>query len=167
MKAYRTPWWYFVLGCIAGLALGAMSVSVTESSSLVIAGAPWIALVVLVFIGIVTLVLALQTHQYATAKPKDRKMPNHARSVIALMLSKSLGMASAILMGWYLGQIFMSISHIDIVVYGNVVRECAIAAFVCFLDMIVGIVGEWLCQIPPEDRGESTNDSQRASASIS
>ena len=34
MKAYRTPWWYFVLGCIGGFVLGAMSVSMTESSAI-------------------------------------------------------------------------------------------------------------------------------------
>lgn len=166
MKAYRTPWWYFVLGCIGGFVLGAMSVSMTESSAIMVAGAPWIVILVMIILGITTFVLAWQTHQYATAKPEDRKVTNHRKFVIALMLSKSLGMACAILIGWYIGQIIMSVSHSEVPIYASVVRECSIAALVCFIDMIIGIVGEWLCQLPPEDKNERTEDSQRASAPV-
>lgn len=159
MKAYRTPWWYFALGLLFGFVFGAFLVSITESSAISLSGAPWIVLVVMIIGGIVTFVLAWQTHQYATSKPKERKTFNMQMAVSALMLAKSLGMAGAILTGWYAGQIFVCWPHADIPLYSNVIRECVIAGIVCIIDMIIGIVGEWMCQIPPEDGADADSDS--------
>ena len=44
MKAYRTPWWYFVLGVLFGFVFGAFLVSITESSAISLSGAPWVVL---------------------------------------------------------------------------------------------------------------------------
>lgn len=159
MKAYRTPWWYFALGLLFGFVFGAFLVSITESSAISLSGAPWIVLAVMIIGGIVTFVLARQTHQYATSKPKERKPFNMQMAVSALMLAKSLGMAGAILTGWYAGQIFVCWPHADIPLYSNVIRECVIAGIVCIIDMIIGIVGEWMCQIPPEDGADADGDS--------
>lgn len=168
MKAYRTPWWYFALGLLFGFVFGAFLVSITESSAISLSGAPWIVLAVMIIGGIVTFVLAWQTHQYATSKPKERKPFNMQMAVSALMLAKSLGMAGAILTGWYAGQIFVCWPHADIPLYSNVIRECVIAGIVCIIDMIIGIVGEWMCQIPPEDgvdgAGDSSDRAQKAAA---
>ncbi|RDW96353.1 hypothetical protein gvb03_00470 [Gardnerella vaginalis] len=159
MKAYRTPWWYFALGLLFGFVFGAFLVSITESSAISLSGAPWIVLAVMIIGGIVTFVLAWQTHQYATSKPKERKPFKMQMAVSALMLAKSLGMAGAILTGWYAGQIFVCWPHADIPLYSNVIRECVIAGIVCIIDMIIGIVGEWMCQIPPEDGADAAGDS--------
>lgn len=159
MKAYRTPWWYFALGLLFGFVFGAFLVSITESSAISLSGAPWIVLAVMIIGGIVTFVLAWQTHQYATSKPKERKPFNTQMAVSALMLAKSLGMAGAILTGWYAGQIFVCWPHADIPLYSNIIRECVIAGIVCIIDMIIGIVGEWMCQIPPEDGADAAGDS--------
>ena len=168
MKAYRTPWWYFALGLLFGFVFGAFLVSITESSAISLSGAPWIVLAVMIIGGIVTFVLAWQTHQYATSTPKERKPFNMQMAVSALMLAKSLGMAGAILTGWYAGQIFVCWPHADIPLYSNVIRECVIAGIVCIIDMIIGIVGEWMCQIPPEDgadaAGDSSDRAQKAAA---
>lgn len=168
MKAYRTPWWYFALGLLFGFVFGAFLVSITESSAISLSGAPWIVLAVMIIGGIVTFVLAWQTHQYATSNPKERKPFNMQMAVSALMLAKSLGMAGAILTGWYAGQIFVCWPHSDIPLYSNVIRECVIAGIVCIIDMIIGIVGEWMCQIPPEDgadaAGDSSDRAQKAAA---
>lgn len=168
MKAYRTPWWYFALGLLFGFVFGAFLASITESSAISLSGAPWIVLAVMIIGGIVTFVLAWQTHQYATSKPKERKPFNMQMAVSALMLAKSLGMAGAILTGWYAGQIFVCWPHADIPLYSNIIRECVIAGIVCIIDMIIGIVGEWMCQIPPEDgadaAGDSSDRAQKAAA---
>ena len=39
--------------------------------------------------------------------------------------------------------------------YSQAVIECAVAAVACLIDMIIGIVGEWLCQLPPIDGPEN------------
>ena len=33
--------------------------------------------------------------------------------------------------------------------------QCAVAAVICLADMVIGIVGEWLCQLPPMEGPES------------
>lgn len=159
MKAFRTPWWYYIIGFLIGFICGVLLMLATESSTLMFMGAPWLVYVLMIAVGVITFVLAWQTHQYTTARPEERSMPNPQRAVLALMMSKSLAMAGAILTGWYLGQVCMSLAHLDVVLYANVLRECVIAATICLIDMIVGIVGEWLCQLPPEDGPEkhSTN----------
>ena len=65
------------------------------------------------------------------------------------------GLLAATLAGWYGGQIVMSLSHIEADFYAHAVTECAIAAVVCIADMIIGIIGEWLCQLPPNEGPEN------------
>lgn len=72
-----------------------------------------------------------------------------------LVLAKALGLAGATLAGWYGGQIVVSLSHIEADFYAHAVTECAIAAVVCIADMIIGIIGEWLCQLPPNEGPEN------------
>lgn len=164
MKAYRTPWWYFVLGIMFGVLLGSFLVSVTESSTVSLLGAPWIVIIVMLLAGVVTFVMAWQTHQYTTSKPEDRKPFNPQCAVAALMLSKSLGMAGAILTGWYGGEVFMSLPHKDIPLYAEVILECSVVGVICLIDMIIGILGEWLCQLPPEDGAESARKKSNRTA---
>ena len=90
-------------------------------------------------------------------------------AVAALMLAKALGMAGAILTGWYAGQLFMCWPHANIPLYSNIIRECIIAGIVCLVDMIIGIVGEWMCQLPPEDGADAssgTSDRAQSAAAI-
>lgn len=169
MKAYRTPWWYFVLGVLFGFVFGAFLLSITESSAISLSGAPWVVLAFMTIGGIVTFILTWQTHQYVTAKPEEHKHLNMQLAVAALMLAKALGMAGAILTGWYAGQLFMCWPHANIPLYSNIIRECIIAGIVCLVDMIIGIVGEWMCQLPPEDGADAssgTSDRAQSAAAI-
>ena len=136
MKAYRTPWWYLVLGLLFGSVLGAFLVSSTESSAMSLAGAPWVVVAIMVIAGLITFVMALQTHQSVANKDKNKKPVSSQFAVAALMLSKALGMAGAILSGWYVGQLLMSLPHSEIILYNSVVRECSIAGLVCFIDTV-------------------------------
>ena len=68
---------------------------------------------------------------------------------------QGIGRGRAALTGWYGGQLIMSLPHGEATFYSQAILECAIAAIVCIVDMIIGIVGEWLCQIPPIDGPES------------
>ena len=76
--------------------LGAFLVSSTESSAMSLAGAPWIVVAIMVVAGIVTFVMAWQTHQSVSEKAKNKKRVSSQFAVAALMLSKALGMAGAI-----------------------------------------------------------------------
>ena len=128
MKIRRTPWWQYVVALLLGLIAGCLLVQVSESSGLSLLGAPWFVSVVLLLLGIVVLVMALQVHQYATTDPQKR-----AR----------------------LGQILLVLDHIEADYYATAVTQCAVAAVICLADMVIGIVGEWLCQLPPMEGPEN------------
>ena len=108
--------------------------------------------VVLLLLGIVVLVMALQVHQYATTDPQKRarlKPLDPTKAVYTLMLSKALGLTGAALAGWYAGQILLVLDHIEADYYAMAVAQCAVAAVICLADMVIGIVGEWLSPAPP------------------
>ena len=158
MKARRTPWWCYVLAAALGLLAGMGLAKYGEISGLPLVGAPWIVPVVLTILGFVVLYMALQIHKYTTTDPEKRAQlkPLDPQKAFATLVScKALGVAGAALSGWYGGQLIMSLPHGEATFYSQAILECAIAAIVCIADMIIGIVGEWLCQIPPIDGPES------------
>ena len=64
-------------------------------------------------------------------------------------------LAGAALAGWYGGQIIPTLAHIEGSFYEQAVLECAVSAAVCLADMVIGFVGEWLCQLPPTEGPEN------------
>ena len=130
-----------------------------ESSGLSLIGAPWIVPGLLAVLGVIVLILALQVHKYANTDPKKRphSFINPTIAVYTLVLAKALGLAGATLAAGSGagGQIVVSLSHIEADFYAHAVTECAIAAVVCIADMIIGIIGEWLCQLPPNEGPEN------------
>ena len=154
MRARRTPWWSFVLAAALGVLAGMGLAKYGEISGLPLVGAPWIVPVVLAVLGGVVLYMALQIHKYTTKDPVKRaqlKPLDPQKAFGTLVACKALGLAGAALAGWYGGQIIMSLPHGEAEFYSQAIIECV----VCVADMIVGIVGEWLCRIPPIDGPES------------
>ena len=72
MKARRTPWWHYVLAAMLGLLAGLGFAKYGEITGLPLVGAPWVVPVVLIALGIMVLVLALQVHKYTTKDPLKR-----------------------------------------------------------------------------------------------
>lgn len=158
MRARRTPWWSFVLAAVLGVLAGMGLAKYGEISGLPLVGAPWIVPVVLAALGITVLYMALQIHKYTTKDPIKRaqlKPLDPQKAFGTLVACKALCLAGAALAGWYGGQIIMSLPHGEAEFYNQAIIECAVACVVCVADMIVGIVGEWLCRIPPIDGPES------------
>ena len=106
MKVRRTPWWYYLVALIIGLAGGVGLAMLDERMATSLLGAPWFVDVVLMAMGIAVLALALQVHAYANTDPAKRPHAfiNPQRAMITLVLAKALGLAGAALAGWYGGQ---------------------------------------------------------------
>ena len=156
MRVQRTPWWYYVLAVIIGFAGGVALVSIDDITGLTLVGAPWIVPAILLLFGLIILVLALQIHRYANTDPAKRHgFIDPTRAAYTLVLAKALGVAGAALTGWYAGQIVMSLAHSEAPFYHQVIVECAITGGVCLADMIIGIISEWLCQLPPSEGPEN------------
>ena len=156
MNAHRTSWWHAAIALVLGLIAGAGLAVLGESTGLTLIGTPWFVAAVLAVIGVVALVLALNVHKYATTDPKKRPKTfvNPSVAFNALVLCKSMILAGAALAGWYGGQIIPTLAHIEGSFYEHAVLECAVTAAVCLADMVIGFVGEWLCQLPPDEGAE-------------
>jgi DMSO reductase anchor subunit len=162
MMARRTPWWYYTIACLLGVVFGAAVVKVDEGTGLSLVGAPWIVAIALIVLGMVVLLLTLQVHQYAITDPQKRKSwVNPTKAVYALVSAKALGLAGAALGGWYLGQLLLCLPHFEASYYRKVIIQCAVTALVSLADMAVGIIGEWLCQLPPSEGPENPNTKRR------
>ncbi|KAA8817715.1 DUF3180 domain-containing protein [Bifidobacterium callitrichos] len=157
MSAKRTPWWQPALALALGTVAGAVVAELGERFNLTLIGAPWFVAALLIAIGIIVLILALNVHKYATTDPRKRPSTfiNPRLAFDTLVLSKALALAGAMLAGWYGGQIIPTIGHIEADFYSQAVIECAVTAVVCLIDMIIGLVGEWLCQLPPTEGPEN------------
>lgn len=157
MKARRTPWWYYLVALIIGLAGGVGLAMLDERMATSLLGAPWFVDVVLMAMGIAVLALALQVHAYANTDPAKRPHAfiNPQRAMITLVLAKALGLAGAALAGWYGGQALMCLTHLEASYYYDAAVECAIALVICIIDMVIGIVSEGLCQLPPDEGAEN------------
>lgn len=164
MKAQRIRWWEYAIAIVIGLVLG-VAVSVFENRGhLALTGAPWPVSAVMVVIGLIIVYMAWQVHRYATAEPRRRarmKRIDPQRAVDTLVFAKALALAGALLLGWYGGQIAMAVGHIEASYYRTVVVECAIAAGASLLDMVLGIISEGLCQLPPTEGPEHPRIKER------
>jgi hypothetical protein len=157
MNARRTPWWYYLAAVLVGLVAGTGIAKYGERTGLSLIGAPWFVSVLLIVLGVVVLVMAWQVHVYTTTEPAKRQHSTFdpMRAVYTLMLAKALAIAGAALTGWYGGQILASLSHLDAPYYSQAITECVFAGVVCLVDMIIGIISEWLCQLPPTEGPEN------------
>ncbi|OZG52101.1 hypothetical protein PSRA_0651 [Pseudoscardovia radai] len=158
MKAKRTPWWYYVIGALVGAILGYALVRTTRGMAIAPVGAAWFVSGLLLALGIVVLVMAWQVHRYVTGKVKTI---DTQRAVTTLVLCKALAVAGAVLAGYYAGQLIMCILWRDVQFYHDMIGECIVACVVTVADMVMGIVGEWWCQLPPQEGPEHPNAKKR------
>lgn len=162
MTARRTPWWVYVAAIAVGLLLGVTSIWMLNHFNITIAGTTWFVPLVLIGMGIAILVLAWQVRKYATTPPSKRtRTIDPDRSVQILVMAKSLALAGALLFGWYAGQALMCLPHSQAEYYQHIVIRCAVTAGVSLIDMIIGIISESWCQIPPSEGGEHENVEKR------
>lgn len=164
MNAQRTRWWEYALAIILGLLAG-IGIAVIESHMTVsLTGAPWPVPVIMVIIAFIVLYCAWQVHRYATTEPRKRvgmKRIDPQRAVYTLVFAKTLAIAGALLLGWYGGEIIMTLGHLDATYYRSIAIQCAFAAAASLFDMIIGIVSEGLCQLPPTEGPEHPKMKER------
>lgn len=156
--AKRIAWWVYVLCAAIGLVAGVGMAWMSERHGSNMIAAPWIVSVLMVVLGLVVLYLAIQVHKYTTTDPKKRAtlrtFIDPDKAVNTLVLAKALVVAGALLVGWYAGQACMLWKHWEIGYYRDLMIECGVAAVAALFDMIIGMISEWLCQLPPNEGPE-------------
>ena len=154
MRARRTPLAHYLVALVLGLMGGAGISELGMSTRTDLMGVPWLVSVLLFLLGAAILIMAFQVHRYAKG---DRKEMDLRFAVNVLIMSKALGIACAALLGWYGSQALISMGHAGAPYYTQVMQECLVASLVCLIDVVAGAVGEWLCQLPPNDGPEKTD----------
>ncbi|EFA22659.1 DUF3180 domain-containing protein [Bifidobacterium gallicum] len=168
MRAHRIAWWVYVLTVAIGLVGGILVKIIDEKFALGVLGAPWFISAIMVLLGFVVVALAWQVQRYAKADARKRvelKTITPERAVNTLILAKALALAGSILLGWYCGQLIMCIGHAEAAYYKTAMIQCGLAAGASFIDMILGIISERFCQLPPNEGPEHPKMRQRARAS--
>ncbi len=158
MRISRTPWWYYVIAVVLGALIGIFLVWRTRTTAIAPVGAPWFVSGVLFVLGVVVLVLAWQVRQYVIGKVKEVDVD---KASTTLVLCKALAIAGAALAGYYGGELAMCIVWRDVAFYQGLIAECSVACAVTVIDMIIGIVGEGWCQLPPQEGPEHPNAKKR------
>ncbi|WP_297316956.1 DUF3180 domain-containing protein [Bifidobacterium indicum] len=152
MRTRRTPIAYYFVALALGMAGGLVVSEVSMSTRADLMGVHWLVSLLLLALGVLVLIMCVQVHRYAKG---ERKELDSRFAVNALIMSKSLGIACAALLGWYGAQALMSMGHASAPYYASVMVECLVAAAVCLVDVVIGAVGEWLCQLPPDEGPEN------------
>ncbi|MEE1324227.1 MAG: DUF3180 domain-containing protein [Bifidobacteriaceae bacterium] len=152
MKARHTPWYYFLLAILAGLASGAWLTAEALASHTLILGTTIIVPILLFAVGLTALWLGWTVHKYVVGELKDIEP---RRAYITLIIAKSLELAGSVLVGWYSGQILVVAPHLDDDYFKRVALQCAVCAAMSIFDIVCGILAEHWCELPPIDGPEN------------
>ncbi len=111
---------------------------------------PWLVVLVMLVIAAVVLRMGWAVRQFLHGRRPDLDPIRAARTAV---LAKASCYTGASLLGWYLAQVLLVVGDLDI----EPLRERAVAAAVAAggaaLLAVVGLVVEFLCQVPPPSDG--------------
>ena len=114
---------------------------------------PLTVAITLFFVAIAVVLLAIPIRRRVTGKRKEPVDPLYAARVLAL--AKACSLAGALLLGLGAGVLFYLLGR-PIAPTGpmlvNVIAQIVSAALL----IAAGLIGEWLCALPPEDNDEET-----------
>ncbi|MFJ3957426.1 DUF3180 domain-containing protein [Arthrobacter sp. NPDC090010] len=106
-------------------------------------------------IALLTFILGWRVHRWKTSKAKDRKQLDPILAARTLVLAQACAYAGTVLFGWHLGIVLEQLQYlqypsgVDHVITGAVVGGGGVVM------LVVGLIVERFCRIPPEDDGGS------------
>lgn len=152
MKAGRTPWWHYVACGVIALLVGLIinTISVQHGGSML--SAPWYLSASIIAVGLVVTWSAWQVRRFALGK--ITKMAPQ-RSVNTLIMAQAVALAASLLAGWYAGAFLVAVQHADVQYFVDIAWQTGIATLVCIIDIILGIISESWCMMPPSEQEES------------
>ncbi|MCT1872188.1 DUF3180 domain-containing protein [Brevibacterium luteolum] len=133
-----------ILGIIVALGFN----YIWESLGQALPGLPWPAIIGMLALSVVLLILGWPIKKWNDG---DRTTElDHVRAARVAMMAKAAALAGSLLTGWYLGgtmYLVVSASGVRAEQAGGMLLAVAAAAIV----MVVGLVVESFCQLPPDD----------------
>lgn len=144
----RTPWsrLLVVAGVVAAVVYGGLRLA--ERQGAVLLPVPPLAPLVVLLIAAVVLVLGWNVRQYVRGKRPGLDMLLAARTVV---LATAAGYTGALLTGWYVAHVLVTVGDWHVVARRDVAVAAAIAAVTTVALSVVGLVVERWCEVPGGD----------------
>ncbi len=140
-----------VLWGLVGLVAGGCLCYVLESTGRQLPPAPWPAIGGMVLLSLVLLILGLPIKRWNDGDRKEVMDPLLAARVA--IMARAAAFAGAILTGFYGGHLLYLLISTDVLrVHLAIPYAAAFLAAVVLL--IVGLIVEWFCRLPPDDPRE-------------
>jgi len=153
----RTRWQSLALAAVAVAALTWWGFQVAAGRGALPPEVPWLVAAVELLIAAVVLSMGWAVRQYLRGKRPNLDPIRAARTAV---LAKAACYTGALLTGWYGGQTVVLVG--DLATHGNGGRAVAagVAALGAVALVVVGLVVEWMCHVPPPEDDEKAEAPQ-------
>ena len=131
-----------------GLAAGYVFDLIWESYGNVLLGVPWLAMLGMLILAAVLVVLGLPIKEWRDGN-RDTEIDMIQAAKVAMM-AKAAAYAGALLTGWYVGNslyLFLSTGSVRLLS----ALESLVPIPIAIVLMVVGLIVEWFCKLPPDD----------------
>ncbi len=122
---------------------------------------PWLVVGVEVLIAAVVLVMGWTVRQYQQGRRPSLDPLRAARTAV---LAKASCYTGALLLGWYGGQGLSLLTDADVPGNGERAAAAGVAALGALVMVVVGLVVERMCRIPPPDAEEEARGADPAAS---
>lgn len=147
----RTPWRRLLLVAVVSAAVSAGVLRIAESRGATVLPVPFLSSLVVLLIGAVVVSLGWAVRQYTRGKRPALDPLLAARTVVLATASAYTG---ALLSGWYAGHVLLVLGDLSIDARRSVAISAVVALLCTIALVVVGLVVERWCEVPPpEDDG--------------
>lgn len=148
-----------VLWGVVGAFAGGCLCYVLESLGQALPGPPWPAVAGMVLLAVALFVLGWPIKKWNDG---DRtRVIDPLRAARVAMMAKAGALAGAILAGWYVGHV-VYVLVLSAIVRLSLAVPYGVAAVAALVLMATGLIVEWFCRLPPDDKGgHSAGDGRR------
>lgn len=145
----RTRWQNLLLltggtGLLAWLLLRAL-----EGQGVTLPPVPWLVVAVLLVISVVVFTMGWAVRQFLRGKRPNLDPLRAARTAV---LAKASSYTGSLLAGWYAAQVLLVVGDLDIASRRARAISAGLAVAGAVLLAVVGLIVEWFCRVPPQDK---------------
>jgi hypothetical protein len=138
-----------VVGAVATL-LSLLLQRALRSSGWDMPPVPWTAAIGLALVACLVYSAALPVRRMIRGGPGARPV-DPLRAARAAVLGKATAYAGAVVFGWYLAQVLLRASDLDVAARQAQALRAAITALAALAACTAGLLAERMCRVPPDD----------------
>ncbi|RYV49974.1 DUF3180 domain-containing protein [Pengzhenrongella frigida] len=145
----RTRWQnLLLLTGVTGL-LAWLLLRVLEGQGVTLPPVPWLVVAVLLVISVIVFTMGWAVRQFLRGRRPDLDPLRAARTAV---LAKASSYTGSLLAGWYAAQVLLVVGDLDIASRRARAISAGLAVAGAVLLAVVGLIVEWFCRVPPQDK---------------